>query len=108
MTVTFGFEYGTSQPDSLQVVKGLFYPWCSNCDYRALLQAVGIIGDFTVCTDKTTSLCALFQVLLLCLTIFICILPWSKLEKLTELEVKKYERQIFTTLSSVVWLFLLV
>lgn len=46
MTVTFGFEYGTSQPDSLQVVKGLFYPWCTNCDYRALLQAVGIIGKF--------------------------------------------------------------
>ncbi|XP_019762505.1 protein Malvolio [Dendroctonus ponderosae] len=44
MTVTFGFEYGTSQPDTADVLKGLFYPWCSNCDQRALLQAVGIIG----------------------------------------------------------------
>ncbi|XP_050293808.1 protein Malvolio-like isoform X2 [Anthonomus grandis grandis] len=44
MTVTFGYEYGASKPDSIGVMKGLFFPWCSNCDSRALLQAVGIIG----------------------------------------------------------------
>ena len=25
-------------------MKGMFIPWCSNCDTNALLQAVGIIG----------------------------------------------------------------
>lgn len=44
MTVTFGYEYGASQPDTVGVLKGLFFPWCSGCDNRALLQAVGIIG----------------------------------------------------------------
>ncbi|XP_066149659.1 protein Malvolio-like isoform X2 [Euwallacea fornicatus] len=44
MTVTFGFEYGTSKPDSLEVLKGLFVPWCEGCDNRAILQAIGIIG----------------------------------------------------------------
>ncbi|CAG9766929.1 unnamed protein product [Ceutorhynchus assimilis] len=44
MTVTFGYEYGASKPDQVEVVKGLFYPWCENCDNRAVLQAVGIIG----------------------------------------------------------------
>lgn len=44
MTVTFGYEYVTSKPDSAGVMKGLFFPWCEDCDSRALLQAVGIIG----------------------------------------------------------------
>ncbi|KAF7271804.1 hypothetical protein GWI33_015350, partial [Rhynchophorus ferrugineus] len=44
MTVTFGFEYVTSKPDTVDVMKGLFFPWCKGCDSRALLQAVGIIG----------------------------------------------------------------
>lgn len=51
MTVTFGFEYGTSQPATGDVLKGLFYPWCSNCDQRALLQAVGIIGKSFVWSE---------------------------------------------------------
>ncbi|XP_060534335.1 protein Malvolio-like [Cylas formicarius] len=44
MTVTFGYEYIASKPDSLQITKGMFYPWCEGCDDRAVLQAVGIIG----------------------------------------------------------------
>ncbi|XP_054722780.1 natural resistance-associated macrophage protein 2-like [Uloborus diversus] len=44
MAITFGYEYFTAMPDQGQVVKGLFVPWCSNCDSRALLQAVGIVG----------------------------------------------------------------
>ncbi|XP_056637937.1 protein Malvolio-like isoform X2 [Diorhabda sublineata] len=44
MGLTFGFEYVTSKPDAAGVVKGMFIPWCSNCDSRALLQGVGIIG----------------------------------------------------------------
>ena len=31
-------------PDQGEVLKGMFIPWCSNCDHQALLQAVGIVG----------------------------------------------------------------
>lgn len=44
MAVTFGYEYVMSEPDQGEVVKGLFFPWCTDCDSSALLQAVGIIG----------------------------------------------------------------
>lgn len=44
MAVTFGYEYINVGPDQARVVEGLFVPWCSNCDSRALLQAVGIVG----------------------------------------------------------------
>ncbi|EFA04852.1 protein Malvolio isoform X1 [Tribolium castaneum] len=44
MGLTFGFEYITSKPDQLQVLEGMFVPWCEGCDSRALLQAVGIVG----------------------------------------------------------------
>ncbi|XP_049783254.1 protein Malvolio isoform X1 [Schistocerca cancellata] len=44
MAVTFGYEYVVVAPDQGEVVKGLFFPWCSNCDSTALLQAVGIVG----------------------------------------------------------------
>ncbi|XP_064455340.1 natural resistance-associated macrophage protein 2-like isoform X2 [Ornithodoros turicata] len=44
MAVTFGYEYVMVQPDQVQVVKGLFYPYCSGCNNSALLQAVGIVG----------------------------------------------------------------
>ncbi|CAN7996206.1 unnamed protein product, partial [Ixodes hexagonus] len=44
MAVTFGYEYVKVAPDQLKVVEGLFVPWCANCDSRALLQAVGIVG----------------------------------------------------------------
>ncbi|XP_070000293.1 natural resistance-associated macrophage protein 2 isoform X2 [Penaeus vannamei] len=44
MALTFGYEYGVTKPDQLEVIKGLFIPGCSGCDSRALLQAVGIVG----------------------------------------------------------------
>ncbi|KAK4878564.1 hypothetical protein RN001_011070 [Aquatica leii] len=44
MAVTFGYEFFVAKPDILQVFEGMFYPWCSDCDNSALLQAVGIIG----------------------------------------------------------------
>lgn len=45
MGVTFGFEYIVSAPPQLEVVKGMFFPWCKDCDSKALLQAVGIVGE---------------------------------------------------------------
>nr|CAD7410387.1 unnamed protein product [Timema poppensis] len=44
MAVTFGYEYVVSTPSQGEVVKGMFYPWCEQCDSSALLQAVGVIG----------------------------------------------------------------
>lgn len=44
MGVTFGFEYIVSKPNQFEVVKGMFIPWCKDCDSSALLQAVGIVG----------------------------------------------------------------
>lgn len=42
MAISFGYEYGTAQPDQWEVVKGLAIPEIT--DNRSLLQAVGIIG----------------------------------------------------------------
>ncbi|KAK5638669.1 hypothetical protein RI129_012964 [Pyrocoelia pectoralis] len=44
MAVTFGYEFFVSKPDGVELVKGMFIPWCSGCDSSALLQAVGIVG----------------------------------------------------------------
>ncbi|GFV13022.1 protein Malvolio [Trichonephila clavipes] len=44
MAVTFGYEYFSAIPPQKDVVEGLLVPWCSHCDTRALLQAVGIVG----------------------------------------------------------------
>lgn len=52
MGVTFGYEYVTSKPNALGVVEGMFIPWCSGCDKRALLQAVGIIGKLKLYISK--------------------------------------------------------
>ena len=37
-------QYVVASPDQGQVLKGMFVPWCEDCDSSALLQAVGIIG----------------------------------------------------------------
>jgi len=42
MALSFGYEYGTAQPDQWEVVKGLAIPDIEN--NKSLLQAVGIIG----------------------------------------------------------------
>ncbi|KAM9305716.1 natural resistance-associated macrophage protein 1 [Gastrophryne carolinensis] len=44
MAVTFGYEYVVVHPDQREVIKGMFYPYCSGCGSPELLQAVGIIG----------------------------------------------------------------
>uniref|UniRef100_F7DJ57 Natural resistance-associated macrophage protein 1 n=1 Tax=Xenopus tropicalis TaxID=8364 RepID=F7DJ57_XENTR len=44
MAVTFGYEYVVVKPDQREVLKGMFYPYCSGCGSPELLQAVGIIG----------------------------------------------------------------
>ncbi|XP_011503447.1 PREDICTED: protein Malvolio [Ceratosolen solmsi marchali] len=44
MAVTFGYEYIVSAPPQIEVIKGMFLPWCQNCNTRILLQAVGVIG----------------------------------------------------------------
>jgi natural resistance-associated macrophage protein 2 len=44
MAITFGFEFVEVQPSTIDISKGLLIPWCSNCSYDALTQAIGIIG----------------------------------------------------------------
>ncbi|XP_018408059.1 PREDICTED: natural resistance-associated macrophage protein 1 [Nanorana parkeri] len=44
MAITFGYEYVVVHPDQKEVLKGMFYPYCSGCGSPELLQAVGIIG----------------------------------------------------------------
>lgn len=44
MAFTFGYEFFRVKPDPVSVGSGLLIPWCANCQYGALMQAVGIIG----------------------------------------------------------------
>lgn len=44
MAVTFGYEFIVVKPELFEIIKGASIPWCSDCDSRALLQAVGIVG----------------------------------------------------------------
>lgn len=44
MAVTFGYEYIVAKPNQGELLKGMFFPYCSNCNSNALKQAVGIIG----------------------------------------------------------------
>lgn len=37
-------QYIVVAPDQGEVLKGMFFPYCDNCNDEALLQAVGIIG----------------------------------------------------------------
>jgi NRAMP (natural resistance-associated macrophage protein)-like metal ion transporter len=31
-------------PPQAEVLKGMFIPWCTDCDRKVLLQAVGVVG----------------------------------------------------------------
>lgn len=42
MAVSFGYEFIVVKPELGEIAKGSLIPWCSDCDSRALLQAVGI------------------------------------------------------------------
>jgi len=44
MAISFGYEYFVVAPDQVEVLKGMFIPWCKDCDSKSLLQAVGIVG----------------------------------------------------------------
>jgi len=44
MAVTFGYEYIVSKPDQLELMEGMFVPWCKDCGSQELLQAVAIVG----------------------------------------------------------------
>ncbi|XP_064647580.1 natural resistance-associated macrophage protein 2-like isoform X2 [Lineus longissimus] len=44
MAVTFGYEYVVVSPDQVEVLKGMFVPYCQDCGPKQLLQGVGIIG----------------------------------------------------------------
>jgi NRAMP (natural resistance-associated macrophage protein)-like metal ion transporter len=44
MAVTFGYEFFVVKPEITEIIKGAAIPWCADCDSRALLQAVGIVG----------------------------------------------------------------
>ncbi|KAK3914931.1 Protein Malvolio [Frankliniella fusca] len=44
MAISFGYEYIVVAPDQVEVLKGMFIPWCQDCDRESLLQAVGIVG----------------------------------------------------------------
>lgn len=44
MAVTFGYEFAIVNPEYGSIAKGSLIPWCSGCDSKVLLQAVGIVG----------------------------------------------------------------
>lgn len=44
MAVTFGYEFFVVKPEFTEILKGIAIPWCQDCDSRALLQAIGIVG----------------------------------------------------------------
>lgn len=44
MAITFGYEFAVVKPEIGEIVKGSLIPWCTDCDSRVLLQAVGIVG----------------------------------------------------------------
>lgn len=44
MAITFGYEFAVVKPELGEIVKGSLIPWCTDCDSRVLLQAVGIVG----------------------------------------------------------------
>uniref|UniRef100_A0A8C3M1Q3 Natural resistance-associated macrophage protein 1 n=1 Tax=Chrysolophus pictus TaxID=9089 RepID=A0A8C3M1Q3_CHRPC len=44
MALTFGYEYVVVKPAQMEVLKGIFLPYCPGCGREELLQAVGIVG----------------------------------------------------------------
>jgi len=44
MAVTFGYEYVVVAPDQGPLLKGMFVPYCKNCDSAVVQQAVGVVG----------------------------------------------------------------
>lgn len=44
ITIKPYFQYVKVAPDQGEVLKGMFLPWCEDCDRKVLLQAVGVVG----------------------------------------------------------------
>uniref|UniRef100_A0A8B9SPM0 Natural resistance-associated macrophage protein 1 n=1 Tax=Anas platyrhynchos TaxID=8839 RepID=A0A8B9SPM0_ANAPL len=44
MALTFGYEYVVVRPAQLEVLRGIFLPYCPGCGREELLQAVGMVG----------------------------------------------------------------
>ncbi|KAI8492319.1 hypothetical protein Bbelb_297720 [Branchiostoma belcheri] len=44
MAFSFGYMYCTIQPNQGQILQGMWFPWCQNCNKEAIQQAVGIVG----------------------------------------------------------------
>lgn len=44
MALSFGYEFVIVKPEGAQMMKGMFFPWCKDCDSSALLQGIGIVG----------------------------------------------------------------
>lgn len=44
MALSFGYEFFVVQPDSVEVLKGMAIPWCSDCDANTMGVAIGIVG----------------------------------------------------------------
>ncbi|KAG7280490.1 hypothetical protein CRUP_022019 [Coryphaenoides rupestris] len=44
MALSFGYEYVLVAPDQVEVLKGMFTPYCKDCGPLQLEQAVGIVG----------------------------------------------------------------
>ncbi|CAH1242248.1 SLC11A1 [Branchiostoma lanceolatum] len=44
MAFSFGYMYCTIRPDQGQILQGMWFPWCQNCNKEAIQQAVGIVG----------------------------------------------------------------
>lgn len=44
MAVAFGYQFVVSKPDFSEIALGTVLPWCSGCDSKVLLQAVGVVG----------------------------------------------------------------
>ncbi|XP_041636108.1 natural resistance-associated macrophage protein 2-like isoform X1 [Cheilinus undulatus] len=44
MAISFGYEYVVVKPDQVELLEGMFIPYCSGCGPVQLGQAVGIVG----------------------------------------------------------------
>ncbi|XP_020620142.1 natural resistance-associated macrophage protein 2-like [Orbicella faveolata] len=49
MAVSFGYEYIKVKPDQGEVMKGLFVPWCENCDSDSILQVGTCLMKLRIC-----------------------------------------------------------
>ncbi|KAI6177149.1 hypothetical protein M3Y97_00875400 [Aphelenchoides bicaudatus] len=44
MAIAFGFEFFTVKPDAVELLKGVFVPWCSGCGRKEFLQGISVVG----------------------------------------------------------------